>query len=403
MTRAFLGIFVGAWVARYLGPQEFGELSYVLAILAFFQAVTNLGMDGIIVRDIAGKKNDTGKILGSAFVMRLVAGFSCWVLAILLMFFFAGERVALLTAIAGGSLVFQAADVIDLWFQSQSQSRRTVVAKLTAYVVSNGLRISFIAFKLPLIFFAVAMLLEFATTAIVLTIIYRRIKHRNTWEFDARGVGKTMLDESWPIILSGISIIIYMRIDQIMIRNFLGESDLGIYSALLLISTGWYVVPNVLCVSLMPVMSRLRGQDIELYNKRLSMMFKGFLAISIGVCLLVMWQSENLIYLIYGNKYTVGGKALSIHIFTNIPVFLGFGQSLWVLNERRPKMFLIQTLVGGIISISLNIVLIPRIGIVGASISAVISQTASAVLTNFFIERNLFLLQIGLKPNLGTD
>lgn len=151
LVRILLGLLVGAWVARYLGPANFGELAYVLAYIAFFQAIANLGADGIIVRDIARDKNAAPQVLGTAFTLRLGVGLACWLAAIGGMAWSNGfdDPSVSLTALAGGTLIFQAADTIDLWFQSQSQSRRTVVAKLIAYLVSNGVKVGLILMQAP--------------------------------------------------------------------------------------------------------------------------------------------------------------------------------------------------------------------------------------------------------------
>ena len=134
LVRALLGLLVGAWVARHLGPAQFGALAYVLAYVALFQPFANLSADAIVVRGLSQQPNSTAEVLGTALALRLAIGFVCWLAAIAGAALIAdeGSNLVLLTAVVGGTLLFQAADVVDLWFQSQSQSRRTVVAKLAA-------------------------------------------------------------------------------------------------------------------------------------------------------------------------------------------------------------------------------------------------------------------------------
>ena len=229
LVRLLLGLLVSAWVARYLGPAQFGELSYVLAYLAFFQTVSILGMDGIIVRDIARDNNKAGEILGTAFVLRLAVGTVCWLIAVGGMIIVNGwqDRSVYITALAGAILIFQAVDTIDLWFQSQSQSRRTVIAKLFSYFISNGIKVALILSKAPLIAFAVVVALESLISAIALIYAYRKFPCDNSWVYLKKKASE-IINESWPFILSGLSIATYMRIDQIMIKEFLTDADLGI-------------------------------------------------------------------------------------------------------------------------------------------------------------------------------
>lgn len=124
LVRVLLGLTVGAWIARYLGPTRFGELSYVIAFIALFQAIANLGVDAIVVRDIARAEERAPLILGTALWMRLGAGLLCWVVASIIMaLIHSGDHeIIWMTMIVGGSLVFQASDTVDLWFQSQTRS-----------------------------------------------------------------------------------------------------------------------------------------------------------------------------------------------------------------------------------------------------------------------------------------
>jgi len=396
--RALAAIVVSAWVARYLGPEEYGKLAYILAIVAVFQIACALGLDGIVVRDIAKNKEEASLLLGTTFMMRLVAGLVCWtglVFSMAIVFGWGNENMWL-SLFIGGSLIFQAGDTIDLWFQSQVQSRRTVLAKFIAVLISSSLRVLFIVFKAPLLYFAVAFFAETAIVAVALAISYQLFKCGQKWQFRLKERGKILLKESWPFIVSGLSVYIYMRVDQVMIRNILGEKELGIFSAVIALSTGWYFLPVTLCSSLLPSLSKLRTDNKELYLKRTAKIFRLLLLLSIGISLFIYWQGENLIALIFGEKYIAGHVALGIHVFTNISVFLGVGQSAWILNEKKQKLFLLQTLAGGATSVLLNLMLIPKYGIAGASISAAVSMFISAVLINFIFAKKLFYLQLGI-------
>ena len=158
LVRLMLGLLVGAWVARYLGPAQYGELAYALAYIAFFQTVSTLGLDSIVVRDLVIHPEREAQILGTAFTLRFACGIFSWLVAVLGMAVISGwsDRSVLLVLLVGGSLVFQAADTVDLWFQSRSQSRRTVVAKLAAYLLSGGVKVALIVAEAPLAAFAAA-------------------------------------------------------------------------------------------------------------------------------------------------------------------------------------------------------------------------------------------------------
>lgn len=395
LIRLLLGLLVSAWVARYLGPAQYGELAYVLAFLAFFQAVAVLGMDGIIVRDIAKDKTKAGEILGTAFVLRVSVGFCCWIIAVASMAWFNGwkDGSVYITALAGASLIFQAVDTIDLWFQSQSQSKRTVIAKLLAYSISNGLKIILILNNATLVAFAAVSSIEFLLAALALAYAYRKFTCQQPWQLiKTRAV--RLLQESWPFILSGLSIIFYMRIDQIMIKEILGDSKLGIYAAVLPLAMLWTFIPMTLSVSLAPMVARAKQQSERAYWACLSNIFRGFALLGWLICIPVAILSSFVVELLFGSEYANGAPVLAILVFTNLFINMGVAQSLWILNEGKSKLSLYKTIVGAMVCLIGNLILIPQLGITGAAIIAVLAQLSSTILVNFIFAKKILYIQV---------
>ena len=74
ILRMGVGMFVGVWIARYLGPQQFGVLSYAMAFVALFSAVATLGLDSIVIREVLRNPASANEIMGSAFILKLAGG-----------------------------------------------------------------------------------------------------------------------------------------------------------------------------------------------------------------------------------------------------------------------------------------------------------------------------------------
>lgn len=394
ILRMGLGLLVGAWLARYLGPAEFGELAYVLAFIAFFQVVTSLGLDGIVVREIAQHKERANAILGTTFILRLGTGVACWLIAVGCMAWLNGlnDRSVVLTALAAGSLVFQAADTVDLWFQSQSQSRRTVLAKLAAFLLSSAVKFALILTGAPLTAFAAVLILDGLTAAIGLAIAYKRFPCAKRWTH-ALSTARHLLAESWPFIVSGISIMVYMRIDQIMIKEMLGVRELGIYAAVLPLAALWQVIPVTLNASLAPFVARKKAESEVAYWQALQKIFKAYALLGWLVCIPTALLAHIAVTTLYGADYQDGAIVLSIYVFTNLFINMGVAQGLWLLNDRRAMVSLAKTVVGAVIAVAGNWLLIPHYGIVGVAVVAVMAQFVSAVLTNLLFSKQLFLIQ----------
>lgn len=395
IIRTFLGLFIGVWLARYLGPNELGELAYALACIAIFQAAATLGLDTIIVRDVSQNKMHASQILGTCFLLRLTFGIICWITAITSMGYINGwsDRSVWITAIAGGSLIFQAADTIDLWFQSQSKSRYTVSAKLSAYIISNGIKCILIINEAPLLAFAALIALESLLAAIALSITYIKFPCENRWHSTAV-TAKQLIKESWPLLSSSICIMLYIRIDQIMIKEILGEKELGVYSAVLTFSTVWTAIPMIVSVSLSPHIAKIKKNTPDKYNEAISDIFIVFAMIGWFSSCITLIASTYVVPTLLGEKYITGISALAVHAFTNIFICMGVAQSLWIINEKKTKLSIYKTVSGLAVCVSCNALLIPKIGILGAAISAVLANLTAAIASNFIFAPEITKQQI---------
>ena len=306
-----------------------------------------------------------------------------------------------LIALVGGGLLFQSSDTVDLWFQSQSQSKRTVLAKFSAHVITNVIKLIMILMDAPLVAFALVIGLEAILNACGLFIAYRMYPCKQVWTVSIKK-SKELLIESWPYMLSGLSIVLYMRIDQIMIKEYLGDDQLGIYAAILPLATIWQILPMTIMVSLGPLVAARKLEGTKAYQNLLYQLFRLYALLGWTVCTLVYIFSGWVIPLLYGEKYLQGIGVINIYVLTNIFINLGVAQSLWLINEKKPLISLYKTLSGAIFCIVGNILFLPKYGIFGAAWVAVMSMAMSAVFSNLIFDKKIFFIQIRsliLLPN----
>ena len=396
--RVVLALLVSAWVARYLGPADFGNLAYVVAYITFFQAFTNLGLDTIVVRDIARNPNIAPSILGTTLVLRFCSSVLAIFTSVVIIGIAYGwnSQIFWIALLISSSLVFQIGDTVDLWFQSQSQNLRTITIKVLAYVTSNGLKVAGVLLNAPLEYFAALIALESALSGLGMFIAYKKFPAYGAWTATYK-MAKFLLHQSWPFLLSGISVMVYMRVDQLLINYFMSSSDLGIYAAAMPIASIWSAFPLAVCASVAPYLARVRLDDPAKYIYGLRLIFKLFFIMSLTLSVMIAFFSEAIIQILYGVAYADSATVLSIYVFTNVPIFMGVAQGLWIANEGRSIVILKNTILGGICAIAFNFILIPQYGLTGAAISAVIAYTASAILGNIIFCKELFYLQIGIK------
>lgn len=397
VIRLGMGLVVGVWVARYLGPAQFGQLSYAVAYVALFSAFATLGLDGIAVRELVQHSEHEDTILGTVFLMKFIGAVVTFIIAFgTISWVQQGDPLMpWLVAITAAGTLFQAFDAIDFWFQSRVLSKSSVLAKNTAFLIASLVKVGLILGKAQLLFFAATGLLEIALGSFGLFLAFRRQGRTvSRWTPNIR-MAKKILTDSWPLILSGISIMVYMRIGQIMLGNIAGNQAVGIYTAATRISEVWYFIPTAIVSSVYPSIIQAKRIDEGLYYRRLQRLFSIMTLLSLSIAIPMTFLSGTIIGLFFGKEFLAAGPALAIHIWAALFVFLGVAQGPWDLTENLTKLSLFRTASGAVLSIVLNLLLIPLYGPVGTALAAVVSQMFSAYLLNIVTKRTrrIFLCQ----------
>ncbi len=392
-----LGLFVGVWVARYLLPEQFGLYNYAIAFASMFDTAANLGLNQIVVRNIVRDPFRKNEVLGTAFLLKLVAQVVALVLAVGTIYLLRPNNSLThwLVGIIAAGMIFNSFDVIDFWFQSQVQSKYTVFARNLGFITANLGRVLLIQLRASLIFFAWIGSAEIALAAVGLVIAYRVKGHLiRGWRYSF-SYAKELLKDSWTLTLSSIVIMLYMRIDQIMIGQLIGDQAVGIYSAAIKISEMWYFVPIAITNSIYPSVIEAKNVSEDLYLRRLQKLFNSMAILSYLVAIPVTLLSDQIIILIYGKNYAEAASILTIHVWTGVFVSSGVAVSLWTTTEGLMTLAFAATAIGALINIILNYFLIRIYGGAGAAISTVVAQLFAAYGAFAFFPRTrkIFILQ----------
>jgi polysaccharide transporter, PST family len=407
--RMCVGLFVGIAVTRYLGPVQFGLISFATAFVALFGTIATMGLDGIVVREIVRYPSCREEILGTSFVLKLCGGGAVLFLTLgSVALLRPGSTSSLwLVGIVATGVVFQSFDVIDFWFQSQIESKFTVWARDTAFLLLSLVKVILILYKAPLIAFALAGLAEIVVGATGLIVLYQRYGQSIwRWRGDFDRAGK-LLKESWPLLLSGAMISIYMKIDQIMIGSMMGDKAVGLYSAAISLSEIWYVIPTVISASIYPSLIRTYQDSEDKFYHRLKMVMGSFFWGALSLSAVIACFSTKIITTLYGMNYEAAGNVLAVHVFAGIFVSMGVVFNHKYVLDGTTRVNFVGTFFGALSNIILNIWLIPYWGIVGAAVATVISYLAPTVVLGVLIDRKIISTHIEsvyyvlIKANYG--
>jgi PST family polysaccharide transporter len=413
VVRMGVALFVGVWVARYLGPEQFGLYNYALALVGLFSVFASLGLNSIVVRDLVRNPVAQGETMGTAFVLKLFgSSATCFLtVATALMLRPDNTQTSLFVAVIAVGTIFESFGIIDFWYQARVESKYPVFSKLISYLLINVVKIILLTIKAPLIAFCLVWTGERALEAFGLVICYHIQGNLITgWRWSVQRA-KVLLRESWPLILSGIVVMIYMRIDQIMLGDMVGEEAVGIYSAAVKIAEMWYLIPLSIVSSTFPSIVKAKEISQKLYYERLQKLFSLLAALSYSIAIPITLFSTQIVTLLYGEGYIESGSVLSVQIWAGLFVSLGLARGPWLITEGFTKFSAATTATGAGVNVVLNYFLIPIYGPIGASIATVISQMVASYLSHafypktriMFIQQSKSLILMGLFDKKGFN
>jgi len=296
------------------------------------------------------------------------------IILIALTLFISGEPadISILILIISTSAIFQSFSVIDYYFRAEVKAKYSVYVMMASVLFTSLLKILLIILEAPLIYFAIVFSVEFFATAAGFLLVYKHNKFKIiNWKF-RKETAVNLLKDSWPLILSGLVVAIYTKIDQVMIKNMLDSKELGYYAAAVRLSEAWYFIPIALTNSLFPAIVNAKKISNKFYFNRMQKLYDILAWMAITIAVPVSIFSRDIINIIFGNEFQSAAPVLTIYIWAGVAVFLGVASSQYLITENFTKLSFFRSLIGMIINVILNLVFIPKFGIIGAAYATLI-------------------------------
>ena len=396
ILRMVVGLFVGIWVARYLGPEQFGLFSYAQSFVALFSIIATLGLNSIVVRELVKKELDKNILIGTSFIMMFFASLFVIGLLFIATFFTSNDTYTnILIFILASATIFQSFNVIDFYFQSKVLSKYVVYANISILFLSSIVKIGLILVNAPLMSFVFVVLFDSIVLALGCIYFYKK-NHQEfkNWKFDKK-IALFLLKDSYPLIIAGVINSIYMKVDQVMIKEILDNTQVGYYAAAVKLSEVWFGIGVIICNSLFPAIVNAKKVSEELYYQRIYKLFLFLVVIAYILSIIVYFLSDYIILFLYGKEFIEASSVLAIHIFSAIFVYLGVSSGRWLIIENKTLLNLYRNIFGMIINVVLNIIFIPKFGIVGAAYASLIAYITAFYVMDIFQKetRNIFYLK----------
>ncbi|VTO61066.1 MATE efflux family protein [Klebsiella pneumoniae] len=384
---------VGIFLARYLGPNDFGVYNYLISIITLLSPLTALGLNAVVVRDLVDAQredhDDTNVILGTSCVLRFFGGlFACASLLFVDIYFNISQNNTLWLVLLASANIFSCFQVVDFWLQSKVNSKYSAILRLSIFITSSLVKlISIIFFSCGLKTILIIQTFEVLASGILYVPLYKYLKGKIfNWSYN-KNKAKTLMSKSWWLILSGVAEVLYLKIDQIMLGMINGYSTVATYAVAARLSEAWYFFPTIITASFFPLLILAKKESEEKYKHTLLDLSRKLFFCALIISIFITIIAHTAINILYGEAYAESATILIIHIWASLFVFMRAVLSKWLVIENMLPFSLVTHISGAIVNIILNLILIPKMGGIGSAIATVISYSISSYFSLFIFKR----------------
>lgn len=386
VIRLAIGVVVSVWVIRYLGPEKYGAFSYAQNFVILFTVIATLGLDGVIVKDLISNPLQEDDIMGTAFYLRMTGA-----IVMLIAIFFGtlvlgeGDANRMLIILIATSQFLLTFNVINSYFQSIVAAKYIAMTNLIAVTGSSLIKILLIITKAPLLAFGAVALVDSILVMIGYIYFYKKIdKKLLNWRFNGK-IARRLMIQSWPLAVSFMFAAITLRIDQVIIKQFLGVEAVGYYAASLRLVEVFYFIPVAVTTSLFPKLVELSKGDAYRESVLVLGSLLTYSAIFLGI--LFVLSADVLVQHVFGSKYSVTSEILIFHALSMVFVFQ-FSLRKKMLIAEDASMFVLYYSVGtSILMVTLLFILVYVMGVIGAGIAYLAAWSLSLLVVPTLLGR----------------
>ncbi len=375
IVKIIIGLAVTIYVIKYLGPKDFGLLSYTLSIVGILYPFATLGIDAILFRNIIKDKENEKDLIYTARVLRFVASIIIAIIATISIYLYSENIDFLIIGIILlFGLIVDSFEVYRAYFSAIVKTKYIAISSINSMVISSLVKVGFIFLKLNVIWFALAFVIQKIINILTLRYFYNKQSASSIPKYNNK-LAKSMVSDSWPLIFTSFAGILYMYTDQILIEYFLGFKDVGLYATAVKLIMFFYVIPSIISNIIYPKIMELHKRlSRDEYIKKLNLIYFSNFLIAILILLFFILFGEWIILFLFGEEFVASVEVLLIYSFGLIFVFFAANNNKLLMIDNLQKLMLSRNILGLILNIILNIILIPKYEINGAAYATVMTE-----------------------------
>lgn len=404
IAQSVFQLVINMFTARYLGPSNYGLISYAASIVAFLTPLMSIGISNILVNEIIKNPKKEGETLGTTLTLTFLSSLLCvGGMAAFVSIANAGETETLIVCVLYSIiLIFQSLEIIQYWFQAKYLAKYTSIVSLSAYIIVSAYKIILLISGKSVYWFAVSNAFDFCLIAISLLVIYK-IVGGQPFKFSLK-TAKHLVNQSRYYIISSLMITVFAEIGKVILKIMNSNAEVGFYSAAVTIAGITSFVFVAIIDSMRPmILEHKSNGNTESYKRNFSRLCGIVIYLSLAQSIVIALLAKYVVLILYGGEYLPAVSALRIIVWYTTFSYLGSVRNVWILAEGKQKYLWVINLCGAIANILLNFILIPFIGINGAALASLATQIFANVILSFIIKplREVNSLMIkGLNPKL---
>lgn len=368
------GLFVGAWMTRYLGPDKFGTIALAFSLVSLGRVFSDFGTKNIVLRDVSENEDSVSRLLPASLIITGVGSFlAFWGVFLAARWLQPGNELFYkLTLILSLQLVCGGLVPLEAVCEARQKNVALFKATTLSTLISAGIKVALIISKSDVYFIAFSIVSQYIIEFILAAWFSRDLLKLYSFSVFPKDI-TYLLKSSYPILLTTLTLIVQARTDQFMLGYLLNDVEVGLYTAALRIPEALAFLPTALYATYYPKISRCsKSMDLKdnpLYRRYLNVIVStGFL-----IGLLVAVSSYPIISCLYGQKFIAASPILAIFALRILLAHYGSARQVYLLKEGLLKFGTISMIAGTIFNIVLNYLFIPSFGGVGAAFASCLS------------------------------
>jgi O-antigen/teichoic acid export membrane protein len=399
-----ISFFAMLYIARYLGPEDYGIFSFAFAFIYFFSFIPDMGVHQILVREAAKEPEKAGKLIGNGTIIKFFLAFVALILTLIIINvigFPPSTKNALYIASLG--LLISGTGAYGTIYEAKLRMEYSLLFNFVSRVC-----------LLIFVFLAVAkhstlnafVLASVSATFIhnLLMVLFSKKLVKVSFNVDFTLI-KQLLKESIPIAIASVFTVVYFKIDVLMLSFLRGDAEVGFYSAAYRLTDALVFLPSAFTTSTFPLMSRYFKDSFDSFSFAYARTFKYLFAAGLLIAVLVTFASEKIILIFYGPEYQKSVIALQILIWATAITFISVLVSSTCVSSGNQQIISKTAILAAFLNVMLNLILIPSNGYAGAAVATVLSVLGSTMFGLFWIHRNLLHenpLKGTISPIIGS-